>query len=167
MTARHAIRRAEAGGVVLATKRSKRWGFAIGFLLLAGGAVVGFEPSRDLAPERAPFTVLYLVLAVACLVPALASHRVVVVSGSRLLKMEERLGGIRIREDVLELTEQAEVRITRLTRERASYVLVVGPPDAPTTLDSSSWLREIEPLGRAVANALDLPLSAPDRHERR
>lgn len=160
MMARYGLRRG-AAGVCLATKTRRRLGFLLGFLVLLGAAVAGFDPTADLQPSRLPLTLLYLALLLSSLGGALSSQIVLAAPGE--LRFERRCAGLRIGLRRCPVEDGAEVRLSRLSAERTGYALEVGPPGNATPVDASSWKSELEPMGRELAAALGVPFRAAEK----
>lgn len=146
---------------MLVTRPRKRAGFALGFLLLLGAAVVGFDASKDFSASRAPLTILSFALTAACLGGALSTRATAVTPGARRISTERRLAGIRIGGESFDLVAGSGLRITRPGGERGPYSLELNHRGGVAVLDSSSWLSELEPVGRRIAETLSIPFSAP------
>jgi hypothetical protein len=163
VTARLAVRRRGPQRLVLVTKLRKRMGFGVGFALLLVAMLVSFDAGRDLTAERAPLTVLYVLLLLGSLGGCLATRVFVAEAGVAELVSEQRVAGLRIRLERLPVAGGAEVRVRRVSEGRGVFVLEVGPESGATVLDSSSWRSELEPTGRLVAEVLGIPFRAPER----
>lgn len=161
MTARYALRTAPDGTLLLATRARKRAGFALGFLLLVGATAAGFDPTRDLSGSRAPLTILVWTVGLACLGAALATRRTTIDPCHRTIVTERRVAGLRLGGERVELGGSGGLRISRPGGERGPYQLELEHAGGTLSLDSSSWLSELEPVGRRIAEALDLPLASP------
>jgi hypothetical protein len=160
MTARYALRHGTDGGCLLVSKPRKRAAFAVGFALLLVGLLVGFDPATDLAPPRAPFTVLYLLLMLACLGGSLSVTTASVAPGARQIQVRRKISGVPAGGESIEVAAGSELAVRRSSGERGPYSLELRSGGEARVLDSSSWVSELEPMGRAVAGTLGIPFSA-------
>jgi hypothetical protein len=157
MTARYALRLGTDGGCVLVSKPRKRAAFALGFLVLLGGMVAGFDPAADLAPARAPFTVLYLLLLLSCLGGSLSVTTAAIAPGARQIQVRRKIGGVPVGVESIEVAAGSELAVRRSGGERGPYSLELRSGGEARVLDASSWVSELEPVGRAVADTLGIP----------
>jgi hypothetical protein len=165
VTARYSLRSGPRGTLLLVSRPRKRIGFALAFLLLGGAALVGFDPARDLSAGRAPFTVIAFALTAGCLAGALATRTTTVDPGTRSLGTEQRIAGLRVGAESIDVAEGSELRIARPGGEHGPYQLELRRAEGTRVLDASSWVSELEPAGRKIAKALAIPFSAPPPHD--